>query len=66
MGISDELYDLLENYQYSKFQTVILIEQTSSWKPVLAVIPQTSALGSLVFLINDTSLFTTAKDIKKC
>ena len=66
MGISDELYDLLENYQYSKFQTVILIEQTSSWKPVLAVIPQASALGSLVFLINDTSLFTTVKDIKKC
>ena len=66
MGISDELYDLLENYQYSKFQTVILIEQTSSWKPVLAVIPQASALESLVFLINDTSLFTTVKDTKKC
>ena len=66
MGISDELYDLLENYQYSKFQTVILIEQTSSWKPVLAVIPQASALESLYFLINDTSLFTTVKDTKKC
>ena len=51
MGISGELYNLLENYLSGRFQRVILNGQHSSWKPVLAGVPQGSILGSLFFLI---------------
>ena len=36
MGISGELYNLLENYLSDRFQRVILNGQFSSWKPILA------------------------------
>ena len=50
MGISGELYNLLENYLSGRFQRVILNGQHCSWKPILAGIPHGSILGLLLFL----------------
>ena len=51
MGISGELYNLFENYLSDRFQRVILNGQFSSWKPILAGVPQGSILDPLLFLI---------------
>ena len=51
MGISEELWDLRENYLCDRFQRVVLNGQTSSWKPVPAGVPKGSILGALLLLI---------------
>ena len=63
--ISGDLNKLIENYLSGRFQRVILNGQTSSWRPILAGVPQSLALGTRLFFIYiidlPKALKTTAK-----
>ena len=52
MGISGELYNLLQDYLSGMFQRVVLNEQTSSWGPFLAGVREGSIPGLLIFSFN--------------
>ena len=51
MGISEEFYNLLENYFSGRFQRIVLNRQTSSQRPILAGVSQGLFLGPLLFFI---------------
>ena len=56
MGISGKLYKLSENCLLRRFQRVILSGKISSWRPILASVPENSVLEPLLFLVYNNDL----------
>ena len=67
---------MIVSFLENRFQRVVLNGQTSSWKTVLASVPQGFVLGPLFFIIykndlsknlssntDDTSIFSTVKNV---
>ena len=50
-GVEEKLIMLLENYLKNQKQRVVLNGLSSSWKKILAGVPQGPVLGLLLFLI---------------
>ena len=51
MGITGLPMKLIQSFLNNRLQRVVLNGQTSTWTPVLAVVPQGSNLVRLFFLI---------------
>ena len=64
-GINGDLLKLLINYLEHRKQRVVLNGQTSSWKNILAGVPQGSVLGPILFLIYINDLPDGIKSICK-
>ena len=55
-GIDGDLSKLLINYREHRKQRTVLNGQASSWKSILAGVPQGSGLGLVLFLISINNL----------